>query len=219
MADARCLILPLAVLCACSASAAVVPVPEGQAGGSKVLLRRRASATTDCLEGGPAVGEGAIRFANSSIVINASTAMVWGVLADLEAWGKWNDVFAALIDGPPEVGKRLTLRLYLRTALPGMRHWQARLNVTELKEGRRICFDPVGMPGVAARHCYVLCPVAEGTLMYHYEDQSGLLKHLLLKIMGRVTTEGFKRFNAFLRNQSEAAEASTTITLAETLLP
>jgi len=177
----------------------------GSVPSSTRLLLGQQGGGDGCNEGGPGIREGAIRFANTSIVINASASTIWSFLIGMEDWAKWNDVFSVKITGAPELGKHFQIKSYFATAPFGLKHTTLQFNLTVLEQDRRLCWEDVGVPGLSARHCYVFCNVEEGTLLYNYEDHSGLLKYIARRTMGQATTDGFARFNEMLRNQSEMA--------------
>jgi hypothetical protein len=130
----------------------------------------------------------------------------------MEDWEAWNDVFSVRISGAPELGKRFWISSRFRTAPWLLRRSTVRFNLTELVEEKRICWDPMGIMGISGRHCYVFCDAEKnGTLIYNYEDHSGFMKYLVRNTMGRATTDGFARFNEFLRNRSEAAAAASEL--------
>lgn len=158
-----------------------------------------------CNQGGPGVAEGSIRFANTSIVIKAPASTIWGFLTRMQYWGMWNDVFSVEMEGAPEVGKHFKISSYFATAPWGLRKTKLTFNLTELEKEKQICWEDAGLPGLQARHCFTFCKVEEGTLLYNYEDHSGVFKRPVRGVMGQATTDGFNRFNDALRNQSESA--------------
>jgi len=178
----------------------------GVAGGARPVLRQQSNGDS-CSTGGPGVPEDFARFANTSITIKAPASTIWSFLIDMEHWAKWNDVFSVRIEGAPELelGKHFMISSYFATAPWGLRRTTLRFNLTAMEQDTRLCWEALGVPGLSARHCYAFCNVEGGTLLYNYEDHSGLLEDIVRRTMGQATTDGFARFNYFLRNQSESA--------------
>eukprot|EP00927_Polykrikos_kofoidii_P086665 TRINITY_DN9787_c0_g1_i1.p1 TRINITY_DN9787_c0_g1~~TRINITY_DN9787_c0_g1_i1.p1 ORF type:complete len:187 (-),score=24.48 TRINITY_DN9787_c0_g1_i1:53-613(-) len=152
------------------------------------------SPAEDCAVEGPAVPDGAVRFANTTVEIHAPARSIWNTLVNMEKWAEWNDVFS--VKGAGVFGSKMFfIDSYFRTAPVLLRRSIVLMNLTEFDISRKICWEPQGFPGLWGRHCYVLCETPAGTRVYNYEDHKGPLEPIVHKMMSQPTTDGFNRFN------------------------
>ncbi|MGR0318679.1 SRPBCC family protein [Agromyces sp. ZXT2-3] len=140
----------------------------------------------------------------TTIDIDADPDTVWAVLTDFASYTEWNP-FIRSIEGTPEVGSRLVVRLApaggrgmtftptVLTATPGRElRWLGKLAFGGLFDGE---------------HFFVLDRGADGgTRMTHGETFSGIL----VSLMGGATRDaddGFDAFNLALKHRAERVVA------------
>jgi hypothetical protein len=147
-----------------------------------------------------------VRTLSSTIDIDASPAVVWGVLTDQQSFGDWNP-FVTRFTGDLVLGGRLEVRI----APPGGRGMTFRPTVTALEPQRRLewlgrfllrgLFD--------GRHTFELTELPDGgTRLVQSETFSGLL----VRASGRMldsTLDGFAAMNEALKHRAETASAAT----------
>jgi hypothetical protein len=141
-----------------------------------------------------------VRTLSSTIDIDASPAVVWGVLTDQEAFGDWNP-FVTRFAGELVLGGRLEVRI----APPGGRGMTFRPTVTALEPQRRL--EWLGrflLPGVFdGRHLFELVELPDGgTRLTQSETFSGVL----VRVSGGTlssTLDGFEAMNKAIKLRAE----------------
>lgn len=138
---------------------------------------------------------------HTEIEIDASPAVVWAVLTDLDRYSQWNP-FIVSASGRVEVGERLTNRLQP----PGGRAMTIKPTVTAVEAGS--VFEWLGRLGVSGlfdgRHRFELHPTAAGTRLVHNEFFSGILVRPFRKSLDGETKAGFEAMNTALKARAEA---------------
>jgi len=171
-------------------------------------------ATQYCGQGGPPLMcDTCLRFANTSVTINASAEVVWDLLTGMGGWDEWNDVFTASVGGQDlQVGTMFTIGSHFRTApAANFERTTVLFKLTVLEELEEVCWNAMGIPGIWGRHCFLLCTAQEGTLVYNYEDHRGMMASTTRQMMGNATTDGFNRFNDNLTSEAERRQAEFLI--------
>ncbi len=134
------------------------------------------------------------------IEIDAPPDRVWAVLTDFDRSPEWNP-FVTELDGVPEVGARLRVRL----APPGGRGITLKPRVTAVEEART--FEWLGrllVPGIFdGRHRFELEPTPTGTRFTQHETFTGVLVPLLARSLDTHTVAGFDLMNAALKARVE----------------
>jgi len=131
---------------------------------------------------------------------------------NLSSWREWNDVFAAsMIAGEPQEGKDFIMDAFLSTAPWYLRRSTMLMEYFVIHAREKVCWRPQLVPGLHGEHCFVLCPVANRTVVYNYEDQHGFLQPVTQRNLGDATRGGLLRFNANLSTESVRREAISGI--------
>lgn len=148
-----------------------------------------------------------MRTLSSTIDIQASPSVVWGVLTDQAAFPGWNP-FVQRFAGELALGARLEVQI----APPGRRGMTFRPTVTALEPQRRL--EWLGrflLPGVFdGRHSFELVALPDGgTRLIQSETFSGLLVRASGGMLDS-TLDGFEAMNAAVKQRAEsvAAEAA-----------
>lgn len=137
----------------------------------------------------------------TTVDIAAPPERVWAVLTDFARYPEWNP-FIPRIDGRPEVGARLTVRIvppggrpmtfrpYVLTAEPGRElRWRGRLFVPGLFDGE---------------HAFRLMALNRGGVRFRQEERfRGLLLPLFAGNGLERTRRGFEEMNAALKRRAE----------------
>lgn len=138
----------------------------------------------------------------TKMTINAPIETVWTILSQFEAYSSWNP-FIISIKG------KLALHETLNTIIISNgkeNHFQPA--VTVLEEGQRFEWLgklPLGM--FNGNHYFRLKKVnASTTEFIHGEHFSGWLSGLILLLIGKETTRGFKAMNEALKIKAEQAK-------------
>ncbi|WP_232497026.1 SRPBCC domain-containing protein [Agromyces humatus] len=135
------------------------------------------------------------------IDIAADPDTVWAVLTDFASYAEWNP-FMSRVEGTPEVGSRLVVRL----APAGGRSMTFKPTVLVATPGRELRWlGKLGFGGLFdGEHFFVLDRDPDGgTRMTHGEKFSGIL----VSLMGGVKKnagDGFDAFNHALQHRAES---------------
>ncbi|HET6948926.1 MAG TPA: SRPBCC domain-containing protein [Acidimicrobiales bacterium] len=136
----------------------------------------------------------------TTIDIAADPATVWTVLTDFASYSEWNP-FMSRVEGTPEVGSRLVIRL----SPAGGRGMTFKPTVLTATPGRELRWlGKLGFGGLFdGEHFFVLDRDPEGgTRMTHGEKFTGIL----VGLMGgasRNAGDGFDAFNHALKHRAE----------------
>ncbi len=119
---------------------------------------------------------------------------------DFEAYDEWNP-FIVSIEGSGAVGDPLSAELQLE----GRKPMKISPIVQENEPPNR--FSWLGVMGSASlfagRHHFEIENTDDGTRFHHYEEFSGALAPIVLRMIGKPTTRGFERMNRALRIRVE----------------
>ena len=142
-----------------------------------------------------------MRTITSTIELDATPEEVWAVLTDSSAYPDWNP-FITELDGPLQVGSRLTVRI----APPGGRPMTFTPTVTDVEPERRLAWlGRLLVPGLFdGAHCFVLEPLlGSRTRLVQTETFRGALVWFSGRLLQR-TEAGFTAMNnALLRRVAE----------------
>ena len=141
-----------------------------------------------------------MRELRTEIEIDAPTERVWHVLSDFSAYSEWNP-FIRAIEGVPEVGSRLKVRI----DPPGARGMTFKPTVREVEPGRELRWlGRFLVPGLCdGEHRLVVEPLSEGRSRFVQSERfSGLLVGLLAKTLA-ATERGFVEMNEALKQRTE----------------
>jgi hypothetical protein len=146
-----------------------------------------------------------MRTLETSVDIEATPARVWATLADWPAYPDWNP-FVRAIEGRPEVGQRLRVRLQL----PGGKPMSVAPTLIAYEPCRRFAWlGRLGLPGVFdGNHAFELEEFEGGTRLIHHERFSGVSVPLLWPLLRRRTEAGFIAMNHALKQRVEAGPAA-----------
>lgn len=142
----------------------------------------------------------------SSVDIAAPAPVVWKVLADLEAFCRWNP-FITSAEGPLQVGGRLTLRMQP----VGGSTMTLRPSVVEVVEGHRLRWQGrLVVRGLFdADHLFVVEPLDAGrSRLVQQERFDGLLVPLFRRSLDRGTLPAFHAMNEALKERAERSAAT-----------
>ena len=144
-----------------------------------------------------------MRELRAKIEIDAPPERVWQVLTDFAAYPEWNP-FIRSIEGEPEVGSRLKVRI----EPPGGRGMTFRPTVQAAEPGRELRWlGRLFLPGlVDGEHRLALEPLQGGRSRFIQGERfSGLLVGLLTRTL-TATERGFQQMNEALKRRVEAAK-------------
>lgn len=139
----------------------------------------------------------------SSIDIAAPASVVWGVLADLEAYASWNP-FITRAEGPLQVGSRLVLRMQP----VGGAAVTIRPTVVEVVEARRLRWQGrLMVRGLFdADHRFTVEPTRTGgSRLIQQEEFRGALLPLVRRSLDRGTLLAFHAMNQAVKERAERA--------------
>jgi len=124
-------------------------------------------------------------------------AQVWGVVAKMSEWKRWQPVFDVAIDGAPAVDKQITFTCNWSSGAVDV----ANEKIVRVENRRRLCWDWQDGPDwlLATDRCIVLSDEAKGTVVHNYEVFSGPLAPFVYWFRGGVIADGFETFNSRLR--------------------
>ena len=131
---------------------------------------------------------------SNDILIHAKHEKVWGVLTDIEKWGKWNDrIKNPVIKGKPDVGVSFT--------------WTT--NGSKIKSQIHTCLENKALGwtgrtfGATAIHNWHLTPTEEGTIVKVEESMEGWLIRLMKKRMNKILAEDMAYWLEQLKKECE----------------
>ena len=134
------------------------------------------------------------------IEIAAPAADVWAVIADIDAWGRWNPLYVQA-RGMARVGDGLDMTI----ALEGMKPQKAHATVVTVEPQELLEYAIVNLGGLVKAFRYIeimplgtdRCAVANGEVM------SGPIGNLLARIVGPKVEQGLEAMNAALKARVE----------------
>ena len=139
----------------------------------------------------------------TSIIIAAPPARVWGVLTDFARFPEWNP-FVRSIKGDLAVGSRLDVQI----APQGKKGMRFRPTVRAANANQELRWlGSLLVPGLFdGEHYFVLEPQGSGTTRFvHGERFSGILVGLIMSAgMLDATRQGFEAMNTALKQRAEA---------------
>ena len=141
-----------------------------------------------------------MREIRTKIDIKAAPEDVWNVLMDFDAYSEWNP-FVVSIDGSSATGDRLTAQLQLEGKKP--------MKISPIVQeneapGRFSWLGVMGSAGLfSGYHQFELEETEDGTRFHHYEEFSGALAPIVLRMIQKPTTRGFEKMNRALRSRVE----------------
>lgn len=140
---------------------------------------------------------------NSAISIDAPTDLVWAILADFDAYRRWNP-FLRSIHGEPRRGATIAVTMEPR----GLSATVFSPRILNLREPQEIRWaGPVTRLGLL--HCETrlsLHAVEGGWVQFrHMQRYSGLLAGVMRPRIEAVTARGFRDMNLALRDRAERA--------------
>ena len=138
---------------------------------------------------------------DTSIGIDASPAIVWGVLTDFAAYPSWNP-FITRIEGIVGAGERLTIRV----VPPGQKGMAFRPRVLVAEPERQLRWKGrLIVPGLFdGEHIFRIEPAGDGVRLHHSERFTGLLPHMMPASSFEAVREGFEAMNGALKQRAEA---------------
>lgn len=140
----------------------------------------------------------------SSIRINASAGIIWGILMDTANYPEWNP-FIRQLSGTLETGERLEVKLQPE----GDKEYIFKPLVQTLEHEQEFSWlGHLKMKGLFDGHHYFkLQPHSDGTVDFiHGEDFSGVLVKPFLSMISKKTLAGFEGMNEALKLRAEALE-------------
>lgn len=135
----------------------------------------------------------------TEIIINSTPGKIYQVLIDLDRYAEWNP-FVIRSSGRVAVGETLT-----NTMLNGTKEMTFKPVVTVVEPNKMFEWLGSGMMGMfKGRHYFILEDLGDGyTKLIHGEKFSGILRGLIMKMIGEDTLKGFKAMNLALKNRLE----------------
>ncbi|MEM7658031.1 MAG: SRPBCC domain-containing protein [Bacteroidota bacterium] len=142
----------------------------------------------------------------TEILIQASTEKVWSLLTDRSAYPDWNPFIIAWT-GELRVGEKQQIKLLPD---PEGKPFPISPRLKVKQEGQEIAWlGHLGIPGLFdGYHYFQLERVGEGqTRLIHGEHFSGILRRIVMAIVGENTRKGFEAMNQALKEKAERVEA------------
>lgn len=139
----------------------------------------------------------------SDIIIDASPARVWEIVADFDAYPEWNP-FIRRIAGHLSVGSRLETSIHP----PGGRSMTFRPTVLAAEPERELRWiGYLGTPGIFdGEHRFRIEPIGPDRVRFVQEERfSGILAPLIIRFVRNATLQGFAEMNQALKSRAERA--------------
>ena len=135
-----------------------------------------------------------------SIEIQASPAVVWSVLSDLEAYDEWNS-YSPSAEGELAPGGVVTIEARLGEEVRRVDN-----RVTRVEPERSLCWHSMNWFEFLVRgtRCRDLEPSAAGTRLRHHEVMEGPLAGLIKWVYRPRIEAGLEQMNADLKRAAEA---------------
>ena len=135
----------------------------------------------------------------TEIIINAPKEKVWAVLTNFADYGNWNP-FIVSIEGEKAVGKKLKNTLMLNGKAnvfkPVIKRWEENEAFAWLGGGTWKMFT--------GRHYFLLEDLGnKQTKLIHGEKFGGLLRPIVMRMIGEETLESFLKMNRALKARVE----------------
>ncbi len=143
-----------------------------------------------------------MRNLETEITIKASSAEVWDILVDHEAYAEWNP-FIKEISGPAQAGENILVYLQLPDS-KGMEFKPLVLVNEKEKEFRWV--GKLLVKGIFdGEHYFLLESVGpKETHFIQGENFTGILSGLMTKMIGKNTLSGFELMNEALKKKAES---------------
>lgn len=142
-----------------------------------------------------------MRTMSATIDIDAPTAEVWAILADLNGYREWNPLFVEAT-GIIAVGQRITLRS--KHPANG-RRMTVKPRITVARPAAELRWTS-SLPGIiSGEHVFTLTPAGRGTRVVQSETFRGLLARFSSKTFTRAEVS-FRALNEALKQRAEAGE-------------
>lgn len=141
-----------------------------------------------------------MRTIHTEIGILAPAAIVWEVLTDFGAWGRWNPFLR--VSGAPRDGARLEVVV----SPPGRKPVTMRPTVVRLDGGRELRWrGRMFVPGLFdAEHGFRVVSEDEARCRFEqFETFSGILAGAILSRVGKAAETGFVAMNRSLKREAE----------------
>jgi hypothetical protein len=139
----------------------------------------------------------------SEVDIDVPAALVWGILADFRAYGRWNPLICGILGHPVPGG---TIEISLRSS--SGRQMRSRPTVVFVREGREMTWlDRWRTPGLfSSQRRFRLEPLAHGGVRFHHEERAQGMLVSLLGLRRRVRGQpGFDAMGSALKQRAEHA--------------
>jgi len=139
----------------------------------------------------------------SEIEINASQDKVWQVLTDFDHFKDWNP-FIKSIDGKPESGARLNVRLQP----PGGRSMTFRPKILKCEKGEELRWlGHLFVPGLFdGQHTFKIEPLGPNRVRFIQREKfNGVLVGFFSRSLDDQTKRGFRAMNQALKDRAEKA--------------
>jgi hypothetical protein len=137
----------------------------------------------------------------SEVDIDVPAALVWGILADFRAYGRWNPLIRGILGHPVPGG---TIEISLRTSTG--QEMRSRPTVVFVREEREMKWlDRWRIPGLfTSERRFRLVPLAHGGVRFHHEERAQGMLVSLLGLRRRVRGQpGFDAMASALKQRAE----------------
>lgn len=139
----------------------------------------------------------------TEIIIDAPAQVIWDQLMDFDSYHQWNPFIQSIVgSGQLAVGSRITARI--KAGDQKAQTFKPEVKVLEpAKEFRWL--GSLGIKGIFdGEHYFQLAEITPTqTRFIHGEHFSGILRGLILKMMGEDTHKGFEAMNEALKKRCE----------------
>jgi hypothetical protein len=149
---------------------------------------------------------------HSQVDIAVPAALVWAILADFRAYGRWNPLIRGIL-GHPERGRTIEIKVRSSSG----RDQRSRPKIIVVREEREMKWlDCWGVPGLfSSERRFRIVPLPQGGVRFHHDERArGLLVSLLGLRHRQRGQPGFDAMASALKQRAERAWAQRAAPVA-----
>jgi hypothetical protein len=136
------------------------------------------------------------------IGIKAPAAVVWGLIHDLEGWGRWNPIYPQM-SGVVRIGEPVKGLI----ALPGMKPREFGATILAWVRNEQLQWHVPGRLSEATRYIEIEPLSPESCFVANGEVFGGLMGPLIVRLLGGRIHTAFRQMSEALKTEAEARAA------------